>query len=271
MIRKLYPDGKSKAFNVSYDDGVLQDKELIQMLNKYGIKGTFNLNSDLMKQESAWFHECGMVVKRLSEKAAKGLYDGHEVASHTLTHPYMESLSAEQILHEMAADRDNLQALFDTEIVGFAVPFDYYSDLIKECAKIAGFEYARTSEMSGAYTLPEDCYSWPAGIFHLSPELEAYVEDFLDTDEELALCQIVGHSYDLDAERIWDKMEALFAKVSDNKDVWFATHIELVRYMKAMRKATITDEYIQNHSDMDLWFAVDGEIKILKPGEILYI
>ena len=65
MIKKLYPGGKEKAFNMTYDDGIVQDIEFIEMLNKYGIKATFNLNSGLMFQEFAWFHDCGMVVKRL--------------------------------------------------------------------------------------------------------------------------------------------------------------------------------------------------------------
>lgn len=271
MIRKLYPDGKSKAFNVTYDDGVLQDKELISMLNKYGIKGTFNLNSALMKQEFAWFHECGMVVKRLSEKAVIGLYDGHEIASHTLNHPYMEAMSKEHILHEMVEDRDNLEELFDTEIVGFAAPFDYFDDVIAECAKISGFEYARTSEMTGGYSISDDFYHWKAGIFHLSANLESYIEGFLETDEELAIGQIVGHSYDLDAERIWDSMEALFEKVSGKDNVWYTTHIELVRYLRAMKKAVITEEYIQNNSELDLWFNVDGVVMKVKTDEKVYL
>ena len=143
MIKKLYPGGKEKAFNMTYDDGIVQDIEFIEMLNKYGIKATFNLNSGLMFQEFAWFHDCGMVVKRLSPERAKDLYEGHEIASHTLSHPYMDSLSAEQILHEMVEDRDNLETMFDTEVSGFAVPFDYYSPLIEDCVRIAGFEYAR--------------------------------------------------------------------------------------------------------------------------------
>ena len=116
MIKKLYPGGKEKAFNMTYDDGIVQDIEFIEMLNKYGIKATFNLNSGLMFQEFAWFHDCGMVVKRLSPERAKDLYEGHEIASHTLSHPYMDSLSAEQILHEMVEDRDNLETMFDTEV-----------------------------------------------------------------------------------------------------------------------------------------------------------
>lgn len=84
-IRKLYPGGRSKAFSISYDDGVLQDTRFVALLNKYGLKGTFNLNSGLMRSQFTWTHESGLPVTRLSESAALELYTGHEVASHTLT------------------------------------------------------------------------------------------------------------------------------------------------------------------------------------------
>lgn len=38
-------DGKSKVITLSYDDGVVQDIRLIDIMNKYGLKGTFNLSS----------------------------------------------------------------------------------------------------------------------------------------------------------------------------------------------------------------------------------
>jgi hypothetical protein len=38
-------NGKNKAFTFSFDDGVLQDIRAIEIMNKYGLKGTFNLNS----------------------------------------------------------------------------------------------------------------------------------------------------------------------------------------------------------------------------------
>ena len=267
MIKKLYPNGKLRAFNVSYDDGVLQDVEFVRLLNKYGIKGTFNLNSGLMQQEFAWMHECGMVVKRLSVDGAKGVYDGHEIASHTLTHPNMHGMNAEQILREMSQDKDNLENIFGVKISGFAVPFSYYSELIAECAKIVGFEYARTSDMSGGYSPSEDVYFWKPGRFHLSPELESYVDVFLETDEELAVCQIVGHSYDFDAERNWDRIEALLKSVAEKEDVWFATHLEIVRYLKAMKKADITEAFIENKSNMELWFNMNGMTFSVLPGE----
>ena len=52
MVRKLYPYGKKKAFNVTYDDGVLQDIRFVELLNQYGLKGTFNLKIRL--PQSRW-------------------------------------------------------------------------------------------------------------------------------------------------------------------------------------------------------------------------
>ena len=135
MIRKCYPYGKKKAFNVTYDDGVLQDVRFVELLNQYGLKGTFNLNSALMENEFEWIHETGCVVKRLSTDVVKALYAGHEVASHTLHHPYMHDLSKEGILWELSQDKRNLEALFGEELALFQIVGHSY-DLDMEEAKV---------------------------------------------------------------------------------------------------------------------------------------
>ena len=43
-IAFLYPEGKLKALTMSYDDGVRQDRRLIEIFNRNGLKGTFHLN-----------------------------------------------------------------------------------------------------------------------------------------------------------------------------------------------------------------------------------
>ncbi len=234
MEKLKYPGGKARAFTVSYDDGVTQDVRFVELLNKYGIKGTFNLNSELMRREFEWVHESGLVIKRLPPGAVLHLYDGHEVASHSLTHPYFEGKPREFILHEMGKDRENLRGLFDREVSGFAAPFDYWSPEMADAARECGFEYARISEMSLSYAPPEDLYHWRPGIFHLDEGLDSFVDGFLDTDTDLALCQIVGHSYDLDAENMWGRMEDIFRRVSAAPDVAFMTNIEIVRHLKSI-------------------------------------
>lgn len=228
---KCYPGGKRKAFNITYDDGVLQDERFVALLNRYGIKGTFNLNSQLMREEFSWTHPNGMQVTRLSLERAKHLYDGHEIASHTLTHPYMHTLSDAELYCQLKSDKDNLEELFGREVKGFAVPFDYYDDRIAACSKACGFAYARKSECTGNFVPCTDAYHWRTGIYHIDADLTNYVAAFLNTDEDLAVCQIVGHSYDLDAENLWGTMELICAAVSKCDDIWFCTNAELVEFL----------------------------------------
>lgn len=265
-MEKRYPGGKRKAFNITYDDGVLQDVRFVELLNRYGLKGTFNLNSQLMAEEFAWTHPNGMEVRRMPLWRVKDLYEGHEVASHTLTHPYMHDLPEWELMRQLGQDRENLERLFGREVKGFAVPFDYYSDLIARCAENCGFEYARMSQFSGTYKPCADWYHWKTGVYHIEPHLVPFVEAFLRTEEELAVCQIVGHSYDLDAENLWDTMEAICAAVAAREDIWFCTNLELVRYLKAMEACEIAG---CNVSSQDLWFEKDGQVRRLRPGEQL--
>ena len=39
-----FPDFKEKALTLSYDDGVFQDRKLIEIMSAHGLKGTFNIN-----------------------------------------------------------------------------------------------------------------------------------------------------------------------------------------------------------------------------------
>ena len=234
MNQKRFPNGKTKVFNVTYDDGVLQDVRFVALLNKYNLKGTFNLNSGLMESEFEWTHESGRVIKRLSKDKAVPLYQGHEIACHTLTHPYMHDLSEQEILHELQEDKANLEKLFGREVKGFAVPFDYYSDLIENCVRQCGFSYARISQESRSFAPQTDYFNWKATVFHTDPELEQLTRQFIESDEELAIFQIVGHSYDLDVENMWDRIENVFRMIAAHDDILPMTTIEIVEHLRSL-------------------------------------
>ena len=82
----------------------------------------------------------------------------------------------------------------------------------------------------------------------------------MESDEELGLFQIVGHSYDLDVADRWEIMEDVFRIISENKDILPMTTIEIVEYLKAMDKIEIIKEYIKNNSDVSLWFEINGTV-----------
>ena len=120
MIKRCYPNGKSKAFVLTYDDGVLQDVRLVLLLNRYGLKGTFNLNSLLMERDFVWHHEAIGPVRRLHPSVAAHLYEGHEVASHSCTHPDLTHMSWEGLCYELGPDKYLLEQLTGRPVLGSA-------------------------------------------------------------------------------------------------------------------------------------------------------
>jgi hypothetical protein len=174
-------------------------------------------------------------------------------------------------MKELETDKKNLEKLFGRQIKGFAVPFDYYSDLIESCAKKSGFEYTRISELSFSFTPQKNYHRWKSTIFHLDNSLENLTEDFIQTDEELAFFQIIGHSYDLDTENMWDKIESLFKKISLQKDILPMTTIETIDYLKAMEQVEITESHIINNSEKTLWFGIDGIVHKIEPKMMIAV
>ena len=105
-------NGKKKAITFSFDDGVTQDIRLIEIFNKYGLKGTFNINSGLLGLPGELVRN-GEKINHTKVKASevKSIYQGHEVAVHTLTHPNLTTLDEETIIRQVEEDRMALSNL----------------------------------------------------------------------------------------------------------------------------------------------------------------
>ena len=113
----------SKAITFSYDDAVTQDIHLIELLNKYNLKGTFNLNSELLGKKNILIREGQRIAHyKIAPKDVKYVYEGHEVAVHTLTHPLLPKLEEAEIIRQVEEDRKNLEALVGYDVVGMAYP-----------------------------------------------------------------------------------------------------------------------------------------------------
>ena len=99
-ITPLYPGGKPKALTFSYDDGVRFDGQLIEIFNRYGMKGTFNLNAGSLASE-----------RKFHADELKEVYAGHEIASHGFEHPFLERIPRACALNDMLADRRELEKI----------------------------------------------------------------------------------------------------------------------------------------------------------------
>ena len=85
-----FPEGKKKALTFSYDDGQIFDRRLVHILKKYGLKGTFHLNSGTAGTD-------GYVTR----EEIPELYEEMEVAGHTVSHPYLSQKQTTEIMAEI--------------------------------------------------------------------------------------------------------------------------------------------------------------------------
>ena len=87
FLQMRLPQGRKKAFTISYDDGVRQDQRLLDLMKKYGIRGTFNLNSGLLgRKEMAVIDGFETDISTFEADEIREMYQGQEIACHALTH-----------------------------------------------------------------------------------------------------------------------------------------------------------------------------------------
>lgn len=239
-------DGKyHKYFVWSFDDGLEQDKKIIEILKKYNMGATFNLNSGIfgLKQYTPRIANLGFTDTDADKYESKKhhffpaaehfripadevveVFKGYEVASHTLTHPRLARLKKDEIRKEISEDIRNLSELFGQDVVGFAAPFGSINkdvvDVLKEC----GVKYNRSVSSDDSFRFPEDPLNMPMTNWFISGKtfdrLNAFFEAEPVDDDLLFLC--FAHGYELDfgtKEANWEEFEKICAEVTSHKDI----------------------------------------------------
>lgn len=229
--------GKKKALTFSYDDGVTQDIRLIDIFNRYDLKATFNINSELLGKPNELVRN-GVRVSHNKNKAEdlRHIYSGHEVAAHTLTHPTLtEVADEEEIVRQVEQDRLNLSELAGYEVIGMAYPGgginndDRVAEIIKNRT---GIKYARALETSHSFVPQKNLYRFQGTLYHHEEwgKLFEFGERFLNLQtDEPAIFYIWGHSYEFDIypER-WEMFEEFCKMMSGKNDIFYGTNREIL-------------------------------------------
>lgn len=226
--------GKKKAITFSYDDGVTQDVRLIEVFNKYNLKATFNLNSELLGVQRDLLCEGKMIPHNKNKpEDVRHIYDGHEVAAHSLTHPLLPAIEDNnEIIRQVEQDRLNLSELVGYEVVGMAYPCggvnndERTADIIR---RHTGVKYARTIKTTLDFAPQENLYRFNGTIYHHGQwdMLFEMGERFLQAEE--GLFYIWGHAYEFDIypER-WQIFEEFCKMISGKTDIFYGTNKEVL-------------------------------------------
>lgn len=208
----------AKYVTFSFDDGIEQDVKFVEKLNKYGFKATFNINTGIQTRANMWVNN-GVEIHRMNIKGLKELYSGHEVAVHTLTHPFLEKQDEETIYNEIYYDKKNIEEWFGEEVVGMAYPYGTYDERVIKIAKEIGIKYARTAGTSMKFTVPDDlmrytgtCHFSNADIFKLIDEFES-----IPDDGSKNVLYIWGHTYEFDVLDKWNLLDDILERLKNVK------------------------------------------------------
>ncbi|MDE3255307.1 MAG: polysaccharide deacetylase family protein [Bacteroidota bacterium] len=272
-IQMRFPNGKAKALLLSYDDGHTEDRQLVNLLNRYALKGTFHLNSNKLDTKDY-----------LKKDEIKALFKGHEVSIHTFNHPGLGNLTSKEIAYEVLEDQKELTRLMGDTIKGMAYPFGNYNDTVIAVIKKLGIHYARTVEDSYAFGIPDDFLKWHPSIHQFAkaywkpndPENDARelvlfyktIHSFLE-QKEVAVLDIWGHTWEQGSDTAkWQETERFIKLLAYNTDIYYTTQIELVAYIQAFQQLEFEDDkrVLFNPTSAILYYTYKNKVFAIEAG-----
>ena len=137
--------------------------------------------------------------------------------------------------------------------------------------------YARTTHSTYGFEIPSDWLELNPTCHHTEKQLKEIADKFFlssPTDDfkhrEGWLFYLWGHSYEFDDDGNWDVLEGVLKRAAQNeKDIWFATNIEIYDYCQAYANLvySLDGERVYNPSAIPVWLELRGKVYKIDSGE----
>lgn len=266
-----YPGGKTKAFTMGFDDGLANDRMLVEIFAENNLKSTFYLNSGNLGKGSTL----------LTESEAVELYKsaGMEVASHSKNHPDLPTVYEERgnqgLKEEVLDDIAKLESLFGNDIKGIAYPgappYRLQSPEVIKFLKDNGVGYARAlSSNKDTFELPKNWHVWEPNCQINYAKLGDFTNKFVNKKVfgDPLLFFVWGHAYDINEMQSGFMLGAFCERISNLDDVWYATNGEVYSYVTDYQKLKIDakKDTITNPTKRSLWVCCNLKTYEIKAG-----
>ncbi|MDX2081929.1 MAG: polysaccharide deacetylase family protein [Terrimicrobiaceae bacterium] len=216
-----------------WDDGVASDVRLTDILRRFDAPATFNLcpGTHSASRTSGWKFRGEFPVWKLGLGELVAIYEGFQIANHSMNHPRLTSLSRDEAARDIQDGRDALEQIFQKPITGFVYPFGDFNGEVAGLIADSGHSYARTT--GGSDRLPEgDRVSIHPTVHFLS---SAFWEEFDRCKAAEQPFYFWGHSYEMVTESQWSGFEETISRICDDPDVRWASVEELAGRLRALQ------------------------------------
>jgi peptidoglycan/xylan/chitin deacetylase (PgdA/CDA1 family) len=148
-LQALQRGDAQRCVVMSFDDGYLDNlSHAAPILKQFGFHATCYVVAGRISEYNTWDAEQLQVRKPLMNKAQLGtwLAEGHEIGSHTITHPHLHTLSRDVAEFEIAASKSSLEEMLDINIQHFCYPYGEYNAETVALVRAAGYRSAVTTQ-----------------------------------------------------------------------------------------------------------------------------
>lgn len=141
--------GPNRWVALTFDDGFCNVLEFgLGPLAERRFGATQFLVADRLGARNEWEIAEGEVPARLMDLAQvrEWLAAGHEIGSHTLSHPWLTRVPARQAREEIVASKKKLEDTFSRRVEHFCYPYGDWSAAVRDMVGEAGYSTACTTE-----------------------------------------------------------------------------------------------------------------------------
>lgn len=139
----------ARSVVITFDDGYVNVlRHGLKPLAAVRFKAIQFLVADLLGKRNEWDLPSGEAPEPMMDAAQvrEWLAAGHDIGSHTLTHPFLTQLSVQQAREEITASRKKLEDLFGRSIRHFCYPYGDWNSVVRGLVEAAGYSTACTTE-----------------------------------------------------------------------------------------------------------------------------
>ncbi len=133
---------------ISFDDGYVNVlRQAVAPLAAAGFKAIQFLPANFLGRQNEWDVAHGEAPEAIMDAAQvrEWLAAGHDLGSHSLTHPFLTQVPLEQAREEIFASKKKLEDLFGRPIEHFCYPHGDWNEPVRDFVREAGYRTACTT------------------------------------------------------------------------------------------------------------------------------
>ena len=143
-----------KPVIITFDDGYRNNyTHMLPLMKQYHFKGVLFLLGDFKISYNFWDADQGEHRDELMDLEEKKAFvaEGWEIGAHSMSHPDLTKLSAEEVWQELNESKNNLETSLQTQVISFAYPTGHVNNEVKDITQKAGFTFGVSTDTGGLH------------------------------------------------------------------------------------------------------------------------